>query len=149
MDVLITLENAQISEDGEEKKIELIAVGECQWKEDGTLELSYPDSEITGFSGSKTIIRVTPEMLVTVTRSGLIVSNLTMEEGKKHYNLYRTPFGEILLGIQAKKLYMERRENGGILRLHYVVDTNALIILEDHIELTWEEQPKRVAQESL
>ena len=84
--VLITMKTRQITPDGDEET-ELMTTGTCEMRDD-TLQLSYEDTDATGFAGSTTTIQVANESLVTILRTGTANSNLTLETGRKHFCLY-------------------------------------------------------------
>lgn len=66
--VLITMKTRQITPDGDEET-ELMTTGTCEMRDD-TLQLSYEDTDATGFAGSTTTIQVANESLVTILRTG-------------------------------------------------------------------------------
>ena len=57
--VLITMKTRQITPDGDEET-ELMTTGTCEMRDD-TLQLSYEDTDATGFAGSTTTIQVANE----------------------------------------------------------------------------------------
>ncbi len=136
--VMITLKSKQISPDGESETMELITVGTSRWEEDVFL-LSYEDTEATGFAGATTTIRVAPDQLTTIMRTGSVNSNLVLESKKKHFCLYSTPFGEMTIGVRTRSLEFLPEENGnGTLRAAYTIDLNGALLSEDQIDLYWE-----------
>lgn len=135
--VLITLKSRQRNEEGEERS-ELLTVGTSEW-EDGTFVLRYEETDATGFAGSLTSIEISPEQLMLILREGEVSSNLTMEENRKHFGLYRTPFGDVTIGIQTSLLRFRPEPDGtGSLQAEYVVDLNGVFLSRDRLELSWE-----------
>ena len=145
--VLITMKSRQVTADDAEET-ELITIGTCQW-EDTVLTLSYEDTDATGFAGATTTIRIDPDLLVSILRSGTANSNLTLETGKKHFCLYSTPFGEMTIGVQAKEILFEPEEMCGTLHMVYVIDINAVFMSENTIDLRWEVRADPVQAESV
>lgn len=134
--VIIKMKSRQITPDDEEET-ELVTTGTCD-RENGVLTLSYEDTDATGFAGSTTTICVAKDSLVTILRSGKANSNLTLELGKKHFCLYQTPYGNMTLGVQAKRLSCITEEGRGSVEMEYVIDLNAAFLSENLIELHWE-----------
>ena len=97
---------AEISEDMPELKIsdEMLSAAEGEaleintdatlTEEDGRMEFSYDESEITGMAGSKTAISFAEDnpSLVTMIRSGSVSTSLVFEQGKRHHCVYKTPY---------------------------------------------------------
>lgn len=137
--VIITLKSTQQGRENESEETELDTLGTCQRK-DGVLELSYEDSEVTGFVGSTTMVRVEQSdtgMLVNVMRSGTANSNLILEIGKKHFSVYNTPYGNMALGIETDELVFEETPEGGKIFMAYTIDMNSAFLSENTIELVW------------
>lgn len=65
-------------------------------------ELSYeePGDEL---KGCVTTLLIEDGGLVTMTRDGAYTTQMVMERGQRHVCHYATPFGDMLLGIFAKK----------------------------------------------
>lgn len=103
--------------------------------ENGKYVLSYEDSDATGFDGSTTKITIDEDKLASVIRTGTAHSTLIVENGKKHYCYYNTPFGEMMVGIFTKEIKNELTENGGKLCFKYTVDVNASYISDNEIFL--------------
>ena len=58
------------------------------------VELMYEESEMSGMEGSVTTIgfdRANPA-LISMMRTGMVRSALVFEQGKRHFNIYETPF---------------------------------------------------------
>lgn len=137
--VIITLKSTQQGRENEAEETELDTLGTCQRK-DGVLELSYEDTEVTGFVGSTTMVRVEQSdagMLVNIMRSGTANSNLILEIGKKHFSVYNTPYGDMTLGIETDELVFEETPEGGKIFMAYTIDMNSAFLSENTIELVW------------
>ena len=87
-------------------------------------ELSYeePDDEL---KGCVTTLLIEDGGLVTMTR-----------RGQRHVCHYVTPFGDMLLGIFAKKVESSVTEAGGELLLHYTIDVNADLASSNELKIT-------------
>lgn len=101
----------------------------------GGCELSYeePADEL---AGSITTLSIEQNGLVTMTRKGQFITEMVMEQGKRHVCHYSTPFGDMLMGIFAKKVESSLDENGGELLLHYTIDVNADLASTNELKIT-------------
>lgn len=130
-DVMITLKSIQHS--GEQKEeMELITEGKYTKTADGYV-ITYDESEVTGFKGSKTVLTTVGNKQVTMQRKGSTVSNLIIEKDKKHHCHYGTPYGDFMVGITARNINSALEENGGELYFKYVIDINSSYISEQEI----------------
>ncbi len=98
-------------------------------------ELSYeePDDEL---KGCVTTLLIEDGGLVTITRDGAYTTQMVMERGQRHVCHYATPFGDMLLGIFAKKVESSVTEDGGELLLHYTIDVNADLASSNELKIT-------------
>lgn len=122
-DVTISLISTQ-SDGTDSEQTELITQGKYQKTADGYV-LSYEETEATGFEGSVTKLAVTGSDKIVMTRTGAAASNLVIETGKKHHCHYGTPYGEFMVGVNAKEIRNSVTEKGGRLDFKYVIDVNS------------------------
>ena len=87
---------------------------------------------------SETTVAMLSESCVTVLHSGDMTTELTVEKGKRHNSHYITPYGELMIGIDALEIESSVTETGGTLRLLYSVDCYAAVeaLKEITIEIT-------------
>lgn len=101
-------------------------------------EISYNDSDVTGFPGSVTTVSCFGETYASMRRDGgasFTESNIIMEQARRHHCLYGTPFGSTTLGVYAKRIINRMSEDGGELYLKYTIDVNTALISENEIYL--------------
>ncbi|MBR6871985.1 MAG: DUF1934 domain-containing protein [Ruminococcus sp.] len=111
--------------DGENtEQIELLTEGLLRYCKDG-YELSYEETDATGFEGAVTKLSVTEHSKVVMSRTGASGTDLVIELGKKHHCHYGTPYGEFMVGVTAKTIRSDMTENGGRLDFSYVIDVNS------------------------
>ena len=94
-------------------------------------ELSYDE-----LKGCVTTLLIEDGGLVTMTRDGAYTTQMVMERGQRHVCHYATPFGDMLLGIFAKKVESSVTEDGGELLLHYTIDVNADLASSNELKIT-------------
>jgi len=124
-DVIITLKGIH-STGNEDDVIELVTDG-TYGCEDGERVLTYMESELTGLEGTKTTLRIGPE-IVTITREGAFNSQMIFEEGKRHFFLYETPFGAATMGVNTQKIRNVLDEHGGDMEIFYAIDIENVIM---------------------
>ena len=88
-------------------------------------KLTYDESEATGYEGSTTTIELFEGKKVVMSRTGSVSSNLIVELGTKHHCVYGTPYGDFMVGVNAKSIDSELDEKGGKLDFKYVIDVNS------------------------
>lgn len=120
----------------ESNKTELNSDGVLRILDNDDIEISYEESEITGFEGSTTFITISKEAnLVTMKRVGSAPSLLTIEVDRKHLCHYGTPYGDILMGIQTHKIKNNITFDGGELYFKYTIDVNGSYVSDNEIFL--------------
>ena len=96
-------------------------------------EISYFDSEATGFQGSETIVSCFGEELASMIRKGSTESNLIIEKGRKHHCHYGTEYGSMMIGIYTHRIINRLSESGGELYFKYTIDVNSVLISDNEV----------------
>ena len=133
-DFTISILGSQTSPGSGEEEFELITEGKFE-REGEKTEISYFDSETTGFAGSQTTFIVEPEK-ITLTRDSWYGGDMVFEESEKHHFLYQTPFGSLTMGIATERVSSELSENGGNLQIKYALDVDNVIISRNSFNIT-------------
>ncbi len=116
-------------------KTELNSDGVLRILDNGDIEISYEESEATGFKGSTTFIVISTDMLITLKRVGSAPSILTIEADRKHLCHYGTPYGDIMMGITTHAVRSNITFDGGELYLKYTIDVNGGYVSDNEIYL--------------
>ncbi|MDE6658470.1 MAG: DUF1934 domain-containing protein [Oscillospiraceae bacterium] len=130
---IMTLRNVQYEE---EDKIEIVlnTVINYMCLSTGVKIIVYFESEATGMEGSTTRMQVSPDdNIITIIRQGSFNSNLVIQEGRKHFCNYKTPFGELTFGISAKYIDNNLTDEGGTLKFRYTIDSNSSLLSDNEI----------------
>ena len=77
---------------------------------------------------SRTKITVRDQRTASILRDGDISTEITVEAGKRHSCRYRTPYGEMMIGVYAQDVFSAMGPRGGQLALDYTVDCNGSVI---------------------
>lgn len=120
--VIISIKGAQNTEDGSEEIMELVTHGMLSGEE-GDYSLSYPESELTGLEGTVTTIHIEKDR-ITLRREGTLNSQMVFQEGKKHFSLYETPYGGLMLGVKTHKARSSIGQSGGALEIRYGLEVD-------------------------
>lgn len=134
--VTITLKSISDSGHGAPDVMELITEGTYKPVKLGNAdgwEISYEDSEATGFAGSTTTVTCIGNELASMRRSGSADSHLVIEKDRRHHCHYGTEYGDMLLGISASRIINRLSEEGGVLYFKYTIDINSAFVSENEI----------------
>lgn len=134
--VTITLKSISDSGHGAPDVMELITEGTFKPIKLGNAdgwEISYVDSEATGFAGSTTTVTCIGNELASMRRSGSADSHLVIEKDRRHHCHYGTEYGDMLLGISASRIINRLSEEGGVLYFKYTIDINSAFVSENEI----------------
>ena len=102
-EVLLTLRGLQFDQREENAdKIEIVTVGDYYKKNDKHYVIYEEVTE--GFERpTKNRLKIGSQM-VELTRNGLVNVHMVFQENKKNMSNYNTPFGQILVGIDTKRI---------------------------------------------
>ncbi|MCI5837311.1 MAG: DUF1934 domain-containing protein [Veillonellaceae bacterium] len=117
--VIITVRTLQRDPEGHEETIELTTPGTYEQRDDVQV-LRYAESRLTNMEGTTTAIEVQPDVLV-LTRTGTVMQQQEFRPGKTHRSLYRTPFGNLALGMYTHHLSHDLADGNGTISLGYDV----------------------------
>ena len=124
-DVIISIQGTQDDSGTDPDTMELVTEGKLA-VQDGALCLSYEESELTGMEGTTTVFQVEPEK-VTLLRLGSVQSEMVFEEGRRHMSLYSTPYGNMEIGVRARRLNSTLELTGGRLEIDYDIEINHML----------------------
>ncbi len=120
-------------EEGEKQSVEITTQGVFYWN-DGRWLLrfeEYFDEDIR----SETTVSFKESGCVSIVHRGDITTELTVEMGKRHNSHYATPYGELMIGIDAVEIDSRVAENGGTLHLIYAIDYYAAVAATKEITI--------------
>lgn len=123
-DVLLTISGLQFAAQGEEEPepVEVITTGDY-YKKNGKHYILY-DEVMEGFEGStRNMIKLTDDSL-DITKKGVSNVHMIFEKNKKNVSYYHTPFGSILIGIDAKSVDINETEENIDVKVKYNLEVN-------------------------
>lgn len=133
-EVLLTLQGLQFDQREEDAdKVEIVTVGDY-YKRNGKHYVVY--EEVTeGFTQpTKNRLKFSEHML-ELSRNGLVNVHMVFQEDKKNLTNYNTPFGQILIGIDTKRIQVEEHEDNIVVDVDYSLDVNYEFLSDCHIRI--------------
>lgn len=121
-DVLLSISGLQFDESAEEVNLETITAAEY-YKRDNSHYLVY-DEAMEGFDTSTRNLIKFQGNLLELTKKGLINVHMIFEENRKNMTRYSTPYGDIMVGIEAEKITLQEEESRIHLQVNYALEVN-------------------------
>ena len=138
-EVLITIKGIQRSE-GDKDEVELLTTG-CYYRRGGHYYIAYDESEVTGFEGAHTVLKVEDDRRVTMLRSGSVRSQLIVENGVRHQCNYQVAGNSLIIGVSGDSIVSTLTDEGGDLRFKYSLDINTSLTSENEVQIQVKECP--------
>ncbi|MDE6882584.1 MAG: DUF1934 domain-containing protein [Lachnospiraceae bacterium] len=133
-EVLLTMKGLQFDqrEEGSDL-IETVVVGDYYKKNDRHYVLY--EEMLEGFNQpTKNRLKFSEHML-EISRSGLVNVHMVFQENKKNLTNYNTPFGQILIGIDTKRIQIEEEQENIVVDVDYALDVNYEFLSDCHIKI--------------
>jgi len=132
-DVMISIKGLQFQEENGQDNLETITVGTYYKKNDNHYVIF--DEVLEGYDESiKSTIKFN-EKEMTLTRHGLVNVHMLFEENRKNMTNYGTPFGNIMIGIEAGAITLEEKEEELKLNVAYGLEVNYEHLADCNIEM--------------
>lgn len=131
-EVLLTIKGLQFDQREEDSdKIEMVVAGDY-YKRNDKHYVIY--EEITEGFGQATKNRLKfSEHMLELSRSGLVNVHMIFQENKKNLTNYNTPFGQIIVGIDTKKIRIDEKPDNIVVDVDYALDINYEFLSDCHI----------------
>ncbi len=121
-DVLVSVSGLQFGTDVDNDKIEVITSGNY-YKKNHKHYVLY-DEVMEGMEGvTKNIIKF-DEGVFNLIKSGVTNVNMIFEENKRNITNYITPYGNILIGIDASRIDVQESKEKIQVSIDYALDVN-------------------------
>ncbi len=117
--------NGNVTTDGETDKMNYSTEGKF-YKKSGKYYINYPEGELLGREKCSTTLKVAPDGVVTMLRSGEANTRMVFEKGRCHISCYETPYGNLTVSVTANDVSINMDENGGNLNIDYNLSINNL-----------------------
>ena len=132
-DVLISVKGLQFGNDVDEDMVEIITSG-SYYKKNNKHYLMY--DEITeGVEGAtKNVVKFDGSTL-DLTKSGVTNVHMIFEQNKKNITNYMTPYGNIMIGIDAQKVDVAETDESIRINIDYALEVNYEFLADCKIKM--------------
>ncbi|MBQ4559372.1 MAG: DUF1934 domain-containing protein [Tyzzerella sp.] len=137
-DVLVSISGLQMAvnemESNDDEPIEVVSAGTYYLK-DGKHYIFF-EEVAEGIPGvTKTQIRLTGRETLEVIKKGVSNMHMVFEKGKINRCIYRTPMGELNLGICTSKIVVDEKKDNINIRAEYTLDVNYELLADCTIRI--------------
>ena len=121
-EVLVKISGLQFAPENDNEPIELITSGDY-YTRNGTHYIVY-EEVMEGVPGTtKSIIKLTADFL-DITKKGATNVHMMFEKNRKNVTYYYTPYGSLLIGIDAKRVEIQESEHNIDVKVDYELEVN-------------------------
>lgn len=121
-DVIVSLSGLQFSEDGMNEPVEVITTGDY-YNKNGRHYVVY-DEIMEGFEGTTRNRIKFGENFLDITKKGVANVHMIFEKDRKNLTFYNTPFGNILIGVDARSIKLKEEEHSIEVLADYALEVN-------------------------
>lgn len=132
-EVLLAITGMQFDLTAEESNIQNITAAEYYERNNSRYVLFEEADEDSG-QKTKGMLKFR-ENLLEVTKSGFINVHMIFEENKKSLTNYATPFGDILIGIDTRKITLSEEDKKILLDVEYALEANYEFLADCQIKI--------------
>ena len=138
-DVWLSITSVQRFEGCDIDKVDLVTAAKLYCRR-GKYYIVYEESELTGWEGSRTTVRLNGKE-ASVVRAGSCPSELLFSENERHVGLYQTPFGAMTISTHTTNLLNTVGAHRGHLIIDYTLEVDNSLVGENHLEMIVAEIP--------
>ncbi len=95
-----------------------------------------------GLEGTRTSVMVMPDQVV-VDRDGILTGRMVFREGFRDSFPYDTPYGQMMLGIDTRRIRHNFNENGGDVEIDYITDLSHAFVANNNFRISVKEMEKQ------
>lgn len=132
-DVLLAIKGLQFDVCADESNVQTITAAEYYQKNNSHYVIYDEASEGTD-ENTKNIIKF-KEKSLELTKRGFVNVHMIFEENKKSLTNYATPFGDILIGIDAKRITMQNENSMIRVNVDYTLEVNYEFLADCRISM--------------
>lgn len=121
-DVLVSIRGLQFIEGMKNEPVEVITSG-SYYKKNGKHYILYDEVMEGVAEPTKNIVKI-GEHYLDITKRGAVNVHMIFEQNKKNVSYYCTPYGNLLIGIEATNIVVEESEQDLCVVVDYVLEVN-------------------------
>ena len=130
-DVLVKISGLQFAGEEDSDSIEVITSG-TYYKKNGKHYVLYEEVMEGTNEVTRNVIKIGADSM-EVTRKGPATVHMMFEKDKKNVSYYYTPYGNLLIGIDAKKIQIDETEMDINVKVNYGLEINYEHMADCHI----------------
>lgn len=130
-DVLVKISGLQFAGEEDSDSVEVITSG-TYYKKNGKHYVLYEEVMEDSTDVTKNVIKI-GEDFMEVTRKGPVTAHMVFEKDKKNISYYNTPFGNLLIGIDAREIRIHESEQDIHVKVKYGLEINYEHVADCHI----------------
>ena len=132
-DIIITIRGLQAGPNTDGETIEMITTGEYYYKNNKHYFL-YEEVMEGETKTTKNRIKLAPGYM-ELTKNGVVSVHMVFEEKKKNITHYYTPYGTLMIGIDAKSVSIKEVEHEMDILVEYVLEINQEYVADCDIKI--------------
>lgn len=121
-EVLVTISGLQMVEESGKENVQIITAGNY-YKKNNAHYIVYEEMTEGSSEPTKNLIKIREDKM-DVTKRGSSNVHMVFERNKKNSTYYFTPFGSLLIGIDAKDILVEEEEQNIDIKVDYELEVN-------------------------
>ena len=130
-DVLVKISGLQFAGEEDSDSVEVITSG-TYYKKNNKHYVLYEEVMEGTTDVTKNVIKIGTDSM-EVTRKGPATVHMVFEKDKKNVSYYYTPFGNLLIGIDAKTIQVDESEMDINVKVNYGLEINYEHVADCHI----------------
>lgn len=132
-EVLLSIQGLQVTDDNQSDTTEVIAPGEYYFR-NGRHFLLYDEVSEEKQEVTKNIIKVSNDSM-ELTKRGIVNVHMVFEKDKKNVTYYYTPYGSLLVGINAYHIAVTEEAEKLVVDVKYALEINNEHLANCHIQI--------------
>ena len=132
-DVLLSIKGLQIGENEQNDTIEVISPGDYYFRI-GKHFFMYEEVMEGQKESTRNMIKVRDNYM-ELTKKGAVNVHMIFEKNKKNITYYNTPYGSLLVGIDAYRVDVQEKEEEITVEVEYALEINNEHLADCHIRI--------------
>lgn len=132
-EVLVKISGLQFATEQEAEPVEVITAGDYYMR-NGKHYVVY-EEVAEGFEGKTRNVIKLGEKYLDITKKGVSNVHMVFEKNRKNVSYYHTPFGSILIGIDARDVKVEETEDRIDVEVKYALEVNYEFLADCNIKM--------------
>ena len=132
-DIILSIKSLQITENDESDTMEVITPGDYYFR-NGKHFFLYEETAEGENETTRNMIKVTDNYM-ELTKKGAVNVHMIFEKNKKNITYYNTPYGSLLVGIDAYRVDVREKENEITVEVEYALEINNEHLADCHIRI--------------